>query len=63
MGFMDSLGNAGRRAQLTAEVTMVNRDLVARKKQLGVDLFDLIEKQSKNKGILSTPPTRHVQDH
>ena len=57
MGFMDSLGNAGKRAQLTGEIKMIERDLVNRKKALGVELFDTIEAQSKSKAgaILQTP--------
>lgn len=56
MGFMDSLGNAGRRAQLNGEVTLIDREMVTRKKALGVELYDIIEKQSESScGLLSTP--------
>jgi hypothetical protein len=57
MGFFDSLGNAGQRAKLNGEILLLDRELVARKKQFGVDMFDLIDTIEKNKkgAIFSTP--------
>ena len=57
MGFMDSVQSAGQRAKLNGEIVLIDRDLAARKKLFGVELYDaidLIEKKNKT-AILSTP--------
>jgi hypothetical protein len=57
MGFMDSVQNAGLRARLNGEILLIDRDLVARKKLFGVEIYDaidVIEKKNKT-AILSTP--------
>ncbi len=47
MGFLDSLGNAARKAQLHAEIGLVDRDLAARKRAFGVELYDKIAAQRR----------------
>lgn len=57
MGFMDSVQNAGQRAKLNGEILLIDRDLVARKKLFGVEIYDAIDTiEKKNKeAVLSTP--------
>ena len=57
MGLMDSLQNAGQRAKLNGEVLLLDRDITARKKVFGVEIYDIINAiEKKNKtAILTTP--------
>ena len=57
MGFMDSVQNAGQRAKLNGEILLIDRDLVARKKLFGVEIYDALDTiEKKNKtAVLSTP--------
>jgi hypothetical protein len=57
MGLMENVQNAGQRAKLNGEMLLIDRDIVARKKEFGVELYDLIdiiERKSKT-SMLSTP--------
>jgi hypothetical protein len=57
MGLLDSLGNGAKRTQLRAEVVLIEREMTARKKAFGVELFDVIAlhtKRDKN-SLLKTP--------
>jgi hypothetical protein len=47
MGFLDSIGNAARKAQLHTEISLVDRELIARKRAFGVELYDKISTQRK----------------
>lgn len=50
MGFFDSVGNAAKRAQLNAEMALLDREMATRKKAFGVELYDLISAQhAKNR--------------
>lgn len=57
MGILESLGNGAKRTQLRAEVVLIEREMTARKKAFGVELFDVIalnNKRDKN-SLLKTP--------
>jgi hypothetical protein len=50
MGFFTSVKNAGLKTKLRADISMLDRELKARKKLLGVELYNLLavlEKQSR----------------
>ena len=55
MGFLSGIGNAARRTQLNAEIVLVDRELVARKREFGVELYDLIASQQTSKAIIKAP--------
>jgi hypothetical protein len=57
MGLMDSIQNAGQRAKLNGEILLLDRDMTARKKLFGVEIYDIIDAiEKKNKtSILTTP--------
>ena len=51
MGLLNGLGNAAKRAQLNGEILLIDRELVARKKSFGVEMFDAISKQPKGQSF------------
>jgi hypothetical protein len=57
MGLLENVQNAGQRAKLNGEILLIDRDIVARKKEFGLELYDLIDTvERKNKtALLSTP--------
>jgi len=55
MGFVEGMENAARRGQLNGEIVMVDREIAARKQELGVELYDLISDQHKARSIIHTP--------
>lgn len=57
MGFLNSLQNAGTKTKLNGEILLLDRELVARKKLFGIELFDLIDDlDAKSKdSLLKTP--------
>jgi hypothetical protein len=57
MGFLASVQKAGQRAKLQGEIMLLDRELVARKKQFGIELYDLIATldQKNRDAVFATP--------
>eukprot|EP00584_Thalassiosira_punctigera_P010215 CAMPEP_0172546856 /NCGR_PEP_ID=MMETSP1067-20121228/16528_1 /TAXON_ID=265564 ORGANISM="Thalassiosira punctigera, Strain Tpunct2005C2" /NCGR_SAMPLE_ID=MMETSP1067 /ASSEMBLY_ACC=CAM_ASM_000444 /LENGTH=239 /DNA_ID=CAMNT_0013333845 /DNA_START=95 /DNA_END=814 /DNA_ORIENTATION=- len=49
MGFFDAIGDVANRAKLTGEIALLDRDITVRKKQFGVELYDIVDKHEKQK--------------
>lgn len=47
MGFLDGISSTARKAQLHAEISLVDRELASRKRAFGVELYDKIASQNK----------------
>lgn len=57
MGIFEAIGNGAKRTQLRAEVALIEREMTARKKAFGVELYDVIILQTKRdkNSLLKTP--------
>jgi hypothetical protein len=57
MGILETIGNGAKRTQLRAEVALIEREMTARKKAFGVELYDVIIFQTKRdkNSLLKTP--------
>uniref|UniRef100_A0A7S1Y555 Uncharacterized protein n=2 Tax=Grammatophora oceanica TaxID=210454 RepID=A0A7S1Y555_9STRA len=57
MGFLSGVQNAATKAKLQGEIALVDREMTVRKKEFGIELYDLIAAQSKKNSmnIISTP--------
>jgi hypothetical protein len=49
MGFFDAISDTAKRAQLNAEIALIDREMTAQKKAFGIALYDIIDKQHKRK--------------
>lgn len=61
MGFFDAIGDTAKRAKLTGEIALLDREMTTRKKSFGVELYDIISKQQKinmknDMFLLEAPP-------
>jgi hypothetical protein len=57
MGFFDAVQNAGTRAKLNGEIVLIDRELVARKKLFGIEIYELVDSlDDKRKGDLVSMP-------
>mmetsp|Transcript_15628 Transcript_15628/g.29637 ORF Transcript_15628/g.29637 Transcript_15628/m.29637 type:complete len:238 (-) Transcript_15628:154-867(-) len=68
MGFFDIVGDAANRAKLTGEIALIDRQITTRKKAFGVELYDVIDKQEKQKNngsgsMLQTPEIFKTIEH
>ena len=61
MGLFDAIGDTAKRAKLSGEIALLEREMTTRKKAFGVELYDIISKQQKvnmknDNFLLETPP-------
>lgn len=61
MGLLDSIGATARKAQLSAEIKLVERERTQRLQALGVELYDLIDAQRKNQDSIAEAKIRNVE--
>mmetsp|Transcript_19005 Transcript_19005/g.28680 ORF Transcript_19005/g.28680 Transcript_19005/m.28680 type:complete len:232 (+) Transcript_19005:125-820(+) len=59
MGLLDGISNAGQKVKLQGEIVLLNREIDARKKLFGIELWDLLvesEKQENRSGVIFKMP-------
>ncbi|KAL3919622.1 MAG: hypothetical protein SGILL_003665 [Bacillariaceae sp.] len=61
MGLLDSIGATARKAQLAAEIKLVERERTQRLQTMGVELYDLIDAQRKSQDSPSEGKIRNVE--